>query len=97
MDNIGKDMADCFDKVVDKITKSSEDKCCYCDVQRLIRQVVELQAENKAKDIKNSKLGKLLKECILHLIEGGYFTVEELEQFLKENDNDTAAIERENI
>jgi len=28
--NIGKEMADCFDKVVDKITKSSEDKCCYC-------------------------------------------------------------------
>jgi len=81
MDNIGKDMADCFDKVVDKITKSGENKCCYCkdtgfvpnnntsefderpcvscwvgqniikgmsptehpDVQRVIRQVVDLQ------------------------------------------------------
>ena len=85
MSKIGKEMADCFDKIVDKITKSSEDKCCYCkdtgfvpnnktsefderpcvwcwvgqniikgmsptehpDVQRLIGQVVELQAENE--------------------------------------------------
>ena len=36
----------------------------------------ELRAEN-------DKLKKLLKECISHLIDGGYFTIKELEQALK--------------
>ena len=44
-ENIGKEMADCFDKMLDKLDKPIIE---HPDVQRLIGQVVELQAEKKA-------------------------------------------------
>ena len=109
--NIGKEMADCFDKVVDKITKSSEDKCCYCkdtgfipnnntsefderpcvscwvgqniikglspaehpDVQRLIGQVVELQAENTKLKEENRTAASIIKRflVIAEALKGG--------------------------
>ena len=42
-----------------------------------------IEAELKAKDEKIKELKFLIKECILHLIAGGYFTIEEVEQALK--------------
>ena len=101
--SIGTEMADCFDKIVDKITKSSEDKCCYCkdtgfipnnntsefderpcvscwvgqniikglspaehpDVQRLIGQVVELQAENTKLKEENRTAASIIKRFLV--------------------------------
>ena len=51
----------------------------------LTKEIDRLIVENAELKERHAKLGNLLKICILHLIDGDYFTVEELEQALKED------------